>query len=453
MAIETPRRVAILGRPNVGKSTLFNRLLGRRRAITLDTPGITRDPLAEPVVWDDTPLIIIDTGGLRGEAEIALADKVHDHTVAALKTADIAVVVFDIRAGISPTDRETVDLVQRSGVVPLWIANKADSAASEDGLLEFCELGIDPPMPVSAEHNHGIGELKARILEMIEELPPAAPAHFREFEQMDSRACRVALVGRPNVGKSSFLNRLAGAELSLVDDTPGTTRDVVDTTVIHEGKRYLFLDTAGLRRPSKVERGVEKISVHRTLDAVDLANVVVLMLEPVEGMTDQDARIARRAWTEGRALIVAVNKMDLPEAGGIDRLRRRIADDYPTLAGLEVVALSVLTGRGIEDCFAAIDTAHRAHEIQISTADVNRVLALATERKEPPVLGRGRLKMLYATQTAVRPPTITIFANREAVPTAYTRFLERCFRESFPLAGTPLRIRFKRRESHGSRDA
>jgi GTP-binding protein len=452
MAIETPRRVAIIGRPNVGKSTLFNRLLGRRRAITLDTPGVTRDPLAEPVVWDDTPLVLIDTGGLRGEKEIALADKVHAHTVAALATADIAVVIFDVRTGISPTDRETVDLVLRSGVHPIWVANKADSPTSEEGAVDFCQLGIDPPLTISAEHNHGIGDLKADILRAIDGLPAVEPAHMREFEQLNTRACRVALVGRPNVGKSSFLNRLAGAELSLVDDTPGTTRDVVDTTVVHGAKRYLFVDTAGLRRPSKVERGIEKISVHRTFDALDLANVVVLMIEPVEGMTDQDARIARRAWGEGRALIVVVNKMDLKEAGSVERVKRQISETYPTLSGLEVVALSVLTGRGVDDCFKAIDVAHRAHEIQIQTPDVNRVLAWAMERKEPPVLGRGRLKLLYGTQTAVRPPTITIFSNREAVPTHYVRFLERCFRESFPLAGTPLRLRFNRRDSHGSRD-
>lgn len=452
MDINRPLRVAIIGRPNVGKSTLFNRLIRRRRAITLDTPGITRDPIVEPVTWDDKSFLLIDTGGLQGEAEIALADKVHEHTVRALTESDIAVVLLDAKLGVSPLDRETVDLVTRSGLPTLYVANKADVARDDDGLVDFCALGIDLPLPVSAEHDLGISDLREAILELAKSVVPTeVTISAADDAALRDHACKVALVGRPNVGKSSFLNRVAGEELSLVDDTPGTTRDVVDTTVLREGRRYLLLDTAGLRRPSRVERaGVERISVRRTLETVDRADVVVLMIEPLEGMTDQDARIARRAWTEGRALIVAVNKMDLKGIPSAARIEKDIEERYPTLGGLEVVFLSVQENRGVEQVFEAVDRASAAHNLQITTADVNRILAWAAERRAPPVISRGRVRLLYGTQTSVRPPTISVFSNREAIPTDYVKFLERCFRESLPLAGTPFRIRFRRRASHGN---
>ncbi|MFT4570377.1 MAG: GTP-binding protein [Hyphomicrobiaceae bacterium] len=451
MEIRRPLRVAIIGRPNVGKSTLFNRLIRRRRAITLDIPGVTRDPIVEPVLWDDQAVLLIDTGGLRGESEISLADKVHEHTVRAVGEADLAVVIFDAKSGLSPLDRETVDLVVRSGVPTLYVANKAEVPRDEDRLVEFCELGIDLPMPISAEHNIGITELREAILDLGKSIErgPILDDDQGDDKALRHHACKVALVGRPNVGKSSFLNRVAGEELSLVDDVPGTTRDVIDTSILREGQRYVLLDTAGLRRPSRVESGIEKLSVRRTLEAVDRADVVVLMIEPIEGMTDQDARIARRAWTEGRALIVAVNKMDLHGIASAARLEQQIEERYPTLGGLEVVFLSVHQGTGVEQVFEAVDRARAAHNLSIATADVNRVLAWAAERRAPPVISRGRVRFLYGTQTSVRPPTITIFANRDAVPADYVKFLERCFRESLPLAGTPLRLRFRRRASHG----
>ncbi|MFN2426522.1 MAG: ribosome biogenesis GTPase Der [Candidatus Binatia bacterium] len=473
-------RVAIVGRPNVGKSTLFNRLLGRRRAITLDQPGITRDPIVEPVEWDDIEMDLVDTGGLRGEEDIALADRVHEHTVRAIGVSDVLVVIFDARAGLSPQDRETVDLVMKSGLPAVYVANKGEGRQGEQAALEFCALGIDAPLVVSAEHGQGISELRGAIGEIVMDIvetreaaaealeleraeegaepgEEGAPSEEDEEDGVDGedaapRACRVALVGRPNVGKSSLLNLLAGEMLSLVDNRPGTTRDVVDTEIERGGRRYVLLDTAGMRRPSRVEEGVEWISVRRSLEAIERADVVVLLVEPEEGVTDQDARIARHAWEEGRALILLINKVDLASSAQITRIESDIRDVYPTLSPVPVGRLSVLKKRGIDEAMALVDHAFTSHNRRLTTPQVNRVLAEAARRREPPVIGRGRARLFYGTQTGVRPPTIGIFTNRVELPEEYIRFLERCFREEIDFTGSPLRLRFVRRDSHSNRD-
>ncbi|MBI5505617.1 MAG: ribosome biogenesis GTPase Der [Deltaproteobacteria bacterium] len=470
-------RVAIVGRPNVGKSTLFNRLIRKRRAITLDTPGITRDPIAEPVTWDGIALELVDTGGLGGEADIDLADLVHQHTVRAIAGSELLVVLFDVREGLSPLDRETVELVSRSRVPAIYVCNKSEGRAAEDAALEFCALGIDPPMLVSAEHGLGITELHLAILEQArrilgarsaaaaatrdgEECPPAVgdspqralpDAGLEGEPDAQPPPCRVAIVGRPNVGKSSLLNWIAGAELSLVDDKPGTTRDVVDTEIEHNDHRYLLLDTAGMRRPSRVEEGVERISVRRALEAVERANLVALLVEPSEGLTDQDARIARHAWSEGRALVIVINKIDLASPKRLADVERNIRGTYATLGPVAICHLSVKNRTGLEDLFRLLQRAQRAHNRRLSTPEINRILAEAVKRRDPPVLGRARVKFFYGTQTGMRPPTINVFTNRGQVPEDYQRFLERCFREELELEGTPLRLHFVRRASHGDR--
>ena len=518
-------RVAIVGRPNVGKSTLFNRLIRKRRAITLDTPGVTRDPISEPVTWDGLELDLVDTGGLGGEQAIALADRVHEHTVRAIHASDLLVVLLDAKEGLSPLDRESVELVARSGVPALYIANKAEGRAGEDTALEFCALGIDPPLTISAEHGQGMTELRMAIVEEAQRIlaergarladdsvsdeeardgaePPdddgtdageddaggevsaedgrangddqtsrssdrrSATRKKRDGARQEitaeqaaaseavaaARPIRVAFVGRPNVGKSSLLNHVAGSELSLVDDRPGTTRDVVDIEIERRGRRYVLLDTAGMRRPSRVEEGIERISVRRSIEAIDRADVVALLIEPTEGLTDQDARIANRAWSEGRALVLLLNKIDLVEPARVSEVERQIRGSYPTLAPVPLAPMSVRQGRGIDEAFRLIDRAHRAHNRRIATAEVNRVIGEAVARREPPVLGAGRAKFFYGTQTAVRPPSIDIFTNRAQVPEEYQRFIERCFREEIDLTGTPLRLRLVRRSSHGKRD-
>jgi GTP-binding protein len=440
--------VAIVGRPNVGKSTLFNRLLRRRKAITLDTPGVTRDPISEEVEWDGLRLELVDTGGLGGEAEITLAAQVHAHTLESVRHANLVVVVLDARAGVSPLDRDTVEILDRMDARVLYVANKADTVKAAEMTVDFCAIGIDVPFPVSAEHAIGLDALRERIVECLRE-SVSVTEEAAGVDPVQDAVCRVAIVGRPNVGKSSFLNAVVGRQLSLVHDAPGTTRDVVDTLVERDEHRYLLLDTAGMRRPSRVESGVERISVRRSLEAARRADVVMLMIEPVEGLTDQDARIARYAWEEGRALIVVMNKMDLAEPG--TSRASQAAEVYhrcPTLMPAPIGFMTVTKGEGISGSFRLIDEARDAHRLRVTTSDLNRILVSATERRQPPIISRGRLKLFYATQTAARPPTISLFVNREDVPTDYTRFLERCFRENLPLGGTPLRLRYRRRESH-----
>ena len=481
MSPESIPTVVIVGRPNVGKSTLFNRLIGKRRAITLDEPGVTRDPIRERVAWNGRAICLVDTGGLGGEAVIELAARVHEHTVRSVRNADLVVAVLDAKSGLTPLDRETVDLLKRVGVPVLYVANKADGARAAAALVEFCSLGIDVPLGVSAEHGVGIHELRSAILQ---HLPARGSEEARESEteseaattrgakrarrvaleetaddestpaaQQDLRPCRVAIVGRPNVGKSSFLNAVAGRELSLVDPTPGTTRDIVDTEIERRGKRYLLIDTAGMRRRSRVIEDVERISVSRSVQAVERADVVVLLIEPNEAMTDQDARIARIAWDEGRALVIAMNKADLLDReASRERIRRDLRERYPTLIVQPLIFLSVTRKQGLDDVFDAIDRADEAHRREIRTVELNQFLADATERKETPTLAGGRVRFYYMTQTAIRPPTFTIFANRERIPVDYTRFLERCLREAVPLEGTPVRIRLRRRASHGVRE-
>ena len=489
--------VAIVGRPNVGKSTLFNRLVGHRKAITLDTPGVTRDPISENVEWDGRRLRLVDTGGLGGEAEIELAEHVHQHTLRSVADADLVVALFDARAGLGPTDRDTVDLLAKLDVPVLFVANKADGLDQEESVVEFCRLGIDAPLAVSAEHAVGLGTLKMTIVERLAELEEAgalrattaaggeasaSAATQREGGSEDhgdsdgeadtdtgldaeagvehegaddaaDRPCRVAIVGRPNVGKSSLLNLVAGEPLSLVDARPGTTRDVVDTMVERNGQRYLLLDTAGMRRPSKIDESIEKLSVSRSLEAVRRAELVVLMVEPEEGITDQDARIANYAWDEGKAIVIVMNKTDLldPRAriSTPAALRQETYRRYPTLSVVPVEFMSVKKERGVDECFAAIDRVHRAQCSEVQTSTLNRILDYATERREPPVLSGGRVRFFYATQTAIKPPTFVLFVNRETIPTDYTRFLERCFRENLPLEGSPVRLRYRRRASHG----
>jgi GTPase len=457
MSSETPI-VAIVGRPNVGKSTLFNRLVGRRRSITLDTPGVTRDPITADVEWDHRRLRVVDTGGLGGETEISLADRVHEHTLSSVGEADLIVAVFDARAGVSPLDRETVDLLQRTGLPILYVANKCDGPRQDEAAADFCSLGIDTPLTVSAEHGAGIGELRESILAALppapaEETPPlAGDAEGEQPADIDvaTAQCRVAIVGRPNVGKSSLLNTVAGRLLSLVDASPGTTRDVVDTTIEREDRRYVLLDTAGMRRPSRVAAGVERLSVGRSVDAIRRCDVALLLVEPEEGMTDQEARIAQVVLKEGRALVVALNKCDLlPRPFTREELRERLFGRYATLGVAEVESIAARTGQGIDKLFRAIDRAFRAHALRVQTPALNRLVQSLLEQREPPVLGRGRLRLFYAAQTGSRPPAFTFFVNRESVPMEYQRFIEGNLREAFPLRGTPIRLRFRRRPSHG----
>ncbi len=436
-------RVAIVGRPNAGKSTLFNRLLRRRKALVDPTPGVTRDPNRAVVGWDGHAVTLIDTGGFEAEGGGGLERAVSDRTIAEAAEADLVVYVLDGKAGLSAADAAAVRKLRRMRAPILFVVNKLDSPARQATAGEFHRLGAGELLPVSAEHGHGIGALVDAIVARV---PQAAAA-------AEPGAIRVGIVGRPNVGKSSLVNRLLGYPRALVDASAGTTRDAVDTLLEVGGTRYLLVDTAGIRRRAKIVDRLEKSSAAIALDALGRADVAVVVIDAAEGGTTQDLRLATLAWEEGRALVVVANKWDLRAAEDEGRqtlsrngfaadLRRR----FPSLAATPIVVVSALTGRGIASVLPAVRRVAAMHAAEIKTARLNDVLGAAVRAQEPPLIGGRRPRIYYATQVGRRPPEIAIFTNMpSAIHPSYVRYLEKQIAEAFHLEGTPIRLRFRPR--------
>jgi GTPase len=436
--------IALVGRPNTGKSTLFNRLTRTRRALVAATPGVTRDRNIAVATHDGRRALVVDTGGFEADEQAELSRAVRAQALLAAEEADAVVVVVDGRAGVNPLDRALLERL-RALRQPLFVAvNKVDTTQREDLVSEFYALGVEPLYPISAEHGLGVGELLDAVFARL----PEAEA----VDAVGEAPTAVAIIGRPNVGKSSLLNRLVGYERAIVSELPGTTRDALDTAVTHAGRAYLLVDTAGVRRRARVEAHLERASVVRALRALERSEVALLLVDAVEGMTEQDARIAGYAWERGRAVVLLVNKWDAAPARNTRAVAARIDQRYPSLAVVPKLFISALSGRGVTRVWGAIDAVAAHYRARLPTAKLNQVIGRAVAAQAPPIVQGTRPRLFYATQTAYAPPTVTIFASHpQRVAPAYERYLGNQLRAAFGLEGTPLRLLFRARRAQRAR--
>ena len=427
--------VAIVGRPNVGKSMLFNRLVGKRLSIVEDTPGVTRDRLYAECEWCGRKFDMVDTGGIEPSTDSEILLFMREQAQIAINAADVIVLVTDIRTGVTAADKDVANMLLRSRKPVILAVNKADSTGAEDpAVYEFYELGLGDPISVSAIHGHGTGELLDACL-----------AHFppQEEEEAEDDSIKVAVIGKPNVGKSSLINRILGEKRVIVSDMAGTTRDAVDTPFENDKGRYVFIDTAGIRRKSKVDERVEKFSVMRAQLAIERADVCVIMIDARDGVTDQDTKIAGLAHEAGKASIIVVNKWDLveKETGTMEKMRKDIMRDLSFMSYAPILFISAATGQRTDRLFELINYVNEQSSLRISTGMLNDVLADAQARVQPPTDKGRRLKIYYMTQTGVKPPNFVIFCNsRELFHFSYQRYIENQIRSVFGLEGTPVRI-------------
>ena len=427
--------VAIVGRPNVGKSMLFNRLVGRRLSIVEDTPGVTRDRLYAECEWCGRKFDMVDTGGIEPTTDSEILLYMREQAQIAINSATVIVLVTDIRTGVTAADKDVANMLLRSRKPVVLAVNKADSTGAEDPTIyEFYSLGLGDPIAVSAVHGHGTGDL---LDECLKYFPPA------EEEDEEDDCIKVAVIGKPNVGKSSLINRILGEKRLIVSDIAGTTRDAVDTMFENEQGRYMFIDTAGIRRKSKVDEKIEKFSVMRSQLAVERADVCIIMIDARDGVTEQDTKIAGLAHESGKACIVAVNKWDLvdKETGTMEKMRKDIMRDLSFMSYAPIIFISAATGQRTEKLFELINFVNDQSNMRISTGMLNNVLADAQARVQPPTDKGRRLKIYYMTQTGIKPPNFVIFCNsRELFHFSYQRYIENQLRTVFGLEGTPIRI-------------
>ena len=427
--------VAIVGRPNVGKSMLFNRLVGRRLSIVEDTPGVTRDRLYAECEWCGRKFDMVDTGGIEPTTDSEILLYMREQAQIAINSATVIVLVTDIRTGVTAADKDVANMLLRSRKPVVLAVNKADSTGAEDpAIYEFYSLGLGDPIAVSAVHGHGTGDL---LDECLKYFPPA------EEEDEEDDCIKVAVIGKPNVGKSSLINRILGEKRLIVSDIAGTTRDAVDTMFENEQGRYMFIDTAGIRRKSKVDEKIEKFSVMRSQLAVERADVCIIMIDARDGVTEQDTKIAGLAHESGKACIVAVNKWDLvdKETGTMEKMRKDIMRDLSFMSYAPIIFISAATGQRTEKLFELINFVNEQSNMRISTGMLNNVLADAQARVQPPTDKGRRLKIYYMTQTGIKPPNFVIFCNsRELFHFSYQRYIENQLRTVFGLEGTPIRI-------------
>ena len=430
--------VVIAGRPNVGKSTLFNRLVGRRGAIVADTPGVTRDRKEAEAMLRGRRVLLADTAGLEEAPPETLAGRTSAAAAAAVGRADLVVFVIDAREGIIPDDAHFARWLRRQGRPVLLVANKTEGRLAQSAVLEAYALGLGEPLAVSAEHGEGIAQLMGEI---ADRLPPAV-----EAAADDEAVLKLAIVGRPNAGKSTLLNRLAGEERMITGPEPGLTRDAVAVRIADADGPIELVDTAGMRRRARVELPLEKLSVGASLHALKMAEVVVLAVDAVLGLHDQDLQIAQLVAREGRALVLALTKWDaVADRAGTERaVRERLAISLAQLKGLPVVTLSAETGAGMRRLLPAVRATHAVWNRRLPTAALNRWFEQALERHPPPMVGRGRIKLRYVTQAKARPPTFVVFGTRaEQLPEDYQRYLVNGLREIFDLPGVPIRLQLR----------
>jgi GTP-binding protein len=442
--------VAIVGRPNVGKSTLFNRLVGKRLALVDDLPGVTRDRREGRGRLGDLDFTVIDTAGLEDAAPESLTGRMQEQTEAAIAAADAVLFLIDARAGAVPADRAFANLVRKSGKPAIVVANKSEGRAGAAGALEAYELGLGEPVAVSAEHGEGLADLYDALREAL----PAATAEPADTgvddEASPDAPIRIAVVGRPNSGKSTLINRLLGEERLLTGPEAGITRDAIAVDVAWQDRRFRMHDTAGMRRRSRIEEKLEKLSVADALNAIRFAEVVILLMDAEKPFEEQDLRIADLVEREGRALVIGMNKWDLvaPEPGAIKQLREETDHWLPQVKGVPAVAVSGLTGEGLDRLMQAVVDIHAVWNRRVGTSALNRWLADVVSAHPPPAVSGRRIRLDYVTQPKARPPSFVLFLSRsDAVPDAYRRYLVNSLRDTFDLPGTPIRLTLREKKN------
>ena len=435
------RLVAIVGRPNVGKSTLFNKLVGKRLSIVDDTPGVTRDRIYGKCEWLNREFTLIDTGGIEPKTDDTILAQMREQAMLAIDSADCIIFVTDMTTGVTANDTDVANMLMKSGKPVVLAVNKDDNiGAPPPEFYEFYNLGLGDPISVSAVHGHGTGDLLEAV---FRNLPPDEPEEYEE------NAIKVAVIGKPNVGKSSLVNYLTGEERSIVSDIAGTTRDAIDSEVIRGDDRYIFIDTAGMRRKAKVTENIEHFSVLRALMAVDRADVCVVMIDATVGFTEQDSKVAGYAHDKGKACAIAVNKWDaVPDKTDktMQEFTKKLEIDFSFMSYAPFVFISAKTGARVDKLFDLIKIVHEQHNRRISTGVLNDMLSYATSRVQPPSDKGKRLKVYYMTQASTAPPTFVIFCNsKELFHYSYQRYLENQIRETFGLDKTPIKISIRER--------
>jgi GTP-binding protein len=433
--------VAIVGRPNVGKSTLFNKLIGKRLSIVDDTPGVTRDRIYGDCEWLNHQFLLVDTGGIEPYSDDVIIKQMRAQAQIAIDTADVIVLVTDIRSGVVASDQEVASMLMKSGKPVVLCVNKCDKIGEpEPEFYEFYNLGIGEPIAVSSTHGHGTGDL---LDEVIKYFPETS-----DNEDEDEEVINVAIIGKPNVGKSSLVNKISGTNRAIVSNIAGTTRDTTDTYIENDFGKFNFIDTAGLRRKSRVNDDIEKYSIIRARMAVERANVCVIMIDATEGFTEQDSKVAGIAIEQGKACIIAVNKWDAVEKDGntMKEFRDKLTNDFSFMTYAPIMFISAKTGQRIDKLYEMIVFVHSQNSMRISTGKLNEVLAVATARVQPPTDKGKRLKIYYMTQASTRPPTFVFFVNnKELFHFSYQRYLENQIRDIFGLDGTPVRFIIRER--------
>lgn len=433
--------VAIVGRPNVGKSTLFNKLIGTRLSIVDDKPGVTRDRIYGDCEWLNHHFLLVDTGGIEPYSNDVILKQMRTQAELAIETADVIILVTDIRSGVLASDMEVASMLQKSNKPVVLCVNKCDTVGAPDPeFYEFYNLGLGDPIAVSSTHGHGTGDLLDEVISYFSE--------DYEDEENDEEVINVAIIGKPNVGKSSLVNKISGTNRAIVSNIAGTTRDTTDTYIENNYGKFNFIDTAGLRRKSKVNDNIEKYSIIRARMAVERANVCVIMIDATEGFTEQDSKVAGIALEQGKACIIAVNKWDAVEKDGktMKEFRDKLAVDFSFMSYAPVIFISAQTGLRIDKLYEMIVFVHSQNSMRISTGKLNEVLSIATARVQPPTDKGKRLKIYYMTQASTRPPTFVFFVNnKELFHFSYQRYLENQIRDIFGLDGTPVRFMIRER--------
>ncbi len=433
--------VAIVGRPNVGKSTLFNKLIGERLSIVDDTPGVTRDRIYGDCEWLNRHFLLIDTGGIEPKSDDIILKQMRRQAQLAIDSAEVIVFVTDLRSGVVATDEDVAAMLLKSGKPIVLCVNKCDTVGETPlEFYEFYNLGLGDPIAVSSVHGHGTGDLLDAVMQYL-------PAE--EEQEEESNLIKVAVIGKPNVGKSSLINAISGEERAIVSDIAGTTRDATDTYISNEFGDFMFIDTAGLRRKSRVEDQIEKYSVIRAKMAVEKSSVCVIMIDALEGFTEQDSKVAGIAHEMGKACIIAVNKWDALEKDGktMDSYRKKLMIDFSFMSYAPIIFISAKTGQRLDRLFELIRFVDEQNSMRISTGKLNDVLASATARVQPPTDKGKRLKIYYMTQASTRPPTFVCFVNdKELFHYSYQRYLDNQIREIFGLEGTPTRFVIRERD-------